>query len=62
MLSVRPFHPYLRTYFMGAPMGVTNKMNQSVVKYRYPKEKMVVFPVSLNGRCYSSRCVGIVTY
>ena len=28
----------------------------------YMNEKMVVVPVCLNGRCYSSGCVGIVLY
>ena len=28
----------------------------------YPNEKMVVVPVSLNGSCCSSGCVGIASY
>ena len=27
----------------------------------YPDEKMVVVPVSLNGRCCSSGCMGVVS-
>ena len=27
----------------------------------YPDEKMVVAPVSLNGRCCSSGCMGVVS-
>ena len=28
----------------------------------YPDEEIVVVPICLNGRCFSSRCEGIVSY
>ena len=43
-------------------MGFVNRMDQNLAKYWYPNEKMVVFPVCLNGRCCYSGCVGIVSY
>ena len=46
------------------PMSSTavNTMDQNVAKYWYPNEKMVVFLVCVNGRCYSSGCMGVVSY
>ena len=43
-------------------MGFVTRMDQDVAKYYYPKEKMVVVPVCLNGRCCYSCCVGVVLY
>ena len=37
-----------------------NGLERGQVQNWYPNQKMVVVPVSLNGRCCSSGCMGIV--
>ena len=38
-----------------------NRSESFQIQDWYPNQKMVVVPVSLNGRCYSSECVGVIS-
>ena len=39
-----------------------NRREHGQLQDWYPDEKIVVVPVCLNGRCFSSGCEGIVSY
>ena len=43
-------------------MSFVNRVDQNVVNYWYPNEKMVVVPICWNGRCCHSGCGGIVSH